>query len=59
MFQREILSTSAHYGNTGCEIFEGGIQNQKGFWLEINCSLMKSLNFANWYNEEVSKSAEI
>jgi hypothetical protein len=32
---------------------------RKFFWLKINCSRMKSLNFANWCNGEVSKSAEI
>ena len=46
------------YGNTGCGVFKGGIQNKKGFWLKIYCQ-MKSLNFANWCNGEVSKSAEI
>ena len=24
------------YGNTGCGVFKGEIQNQKGFWLKIN-----------------------
>jgi hypothetical protein len=24
------------YENTGCGVFNGGIQNQKGFWLKIN-----------------------
>jgi hypothetical protein len=24
------------YGNTGCGVFKGGIQNKKGFWLRIN-----------------------
>ena len=24
-----------HYGNRGCGIFKGGIQNQKGFWQKI------------------------
>jgi hypothetical protein len=23
------------YGNTGCGVFKGGIQNKKGFWLRI------------------------
>ena len=26
------------YGNTGCGVFKKGIQNQKDFWLKINCS---------------------
>ena len=33
------------YGNTGCGVFKGGIQNQKGFWLKINCSHMKFIEF--------------
>ena len=37
-----------YYGNTGCGVFKAGIQTQKGFWLKINCSQMKSLNFVNW-----------
>ena len=37
--------------------FQGRDKNQKGFWLKTNCSLMKSLNFGNWCNREVSKSA--
>jgi hypothetical protein len=30
------------YGNTGCGVFKDKIS----FWLKINCSQMKSLNFA-------------
>ena len=26
-----------NYGNTGCGVFKGRIQNYKGFWLKINC----------------------
>ena len=48
-----------YYGITGCGVFKEGIQNKKGFWLKINGSHMKSLNYANWSNGEVSKSAEI
>ena len=51
-----VALLSEGYGKTGCC---GGIQNQKGFWLKINCSQMKSLNFAYWCNGEVSKSAKI
>ena len=29
---------SMYYGNTGCGVFKGGIQNWKVFWLKINCS---------------------
>ena len=39
------------YGNTVCGVFKGGIQNQKGFWLKINCCQMKLLNFANWHQK--------
>ena len=35
-------------GNTGCGVFKGGMQNLKDFWLKINCSEMKLLNFENW-----------
>ena len=35
------------------------MENQKGFWLNINSSQRKSLNFANWCNGEVSNSAKI
>ena len=28
-------------------------------WLKINCSQMRSLNFANWCNGEVSNSTKI
>jgi hypothetical protein len=35
------------------------MQNDKSFWLKINCSQMKSLNFANWFNGKVSKSDKI
>ena len=34
-----------YYGNTGCGVFKGGIQNYKGFWLKNNCSQTKLLNF--------------
>ena len=45
------------YGNTGYGVSSPRIQNKKGFCLEINCSQMKLLNFENWCNGEVSKSA--
>ena len=32
------------YGNTGYGVFKGGIQNWKGFWLNINCGQMKLSN---------------
>ena len=46
---------ATQYGNTGCGVFKGGIQNQKDSWLEINCSQMKLLNFENWSSGELSK----
>ena len=42
-----------NYGNTGCGVFKGGIQNLKDFWLKINCRKMKLLNFENWSNQGV------
>ena len=36
-------------------VFNGGIQHQKDFWLNINCSPMKLLNFENWSSGEMSK----
>ena len=50
-----ILGTSLYYGNTGCGVFTRGIQNKKRFWQKINFSQMKSLNFENWSNCELSK----
>ena len=47
------------YGSTGCGVFKGGIQNQKGFGLKINCIQMKLPNFENWSNGELSKSTKI
>ena len=40
------------YGNIGCGV-------RDSFWLKINCSQRKSLDFAKWCNGEVSKNAEI
>ena len=48
-----------YYGIPGCGVFKGGIQNQKGFWLKINCIQMKLPNFENWSNGELSKSTKI
>ena len=39
--------------------FQGRDPKIEGFWLKINCSKMKSLNFVNWCIGEVSKSDEI
>ena len=46
---------SRHYGNAGSGVFKRGIQNQKGFWLKINCSQMKLPNFDNRSNGQLSK----
>ena len=46
-------TSSAEYGNTGCGIFKGGVQNKKRFCLKINT------HNGNWCNGEVSKSAKI
>ena len=43
------------YGNTGCGVLKGRIQNQKGFWLKIDCIQMKLPNFENWSNGKLSK----
>ena len=48
-----------NYGIPGCGVFNGGIQSQKGFWLKINCSQMKLLNFENWTNGEPQQLAKI
>ena len=53
------LRWSKYYGNTGVEFSREGYKIRNVFWLKINCSQMKSLNFANWWNRKVSKSAEI
>ena len=45
-----------YYGNTGCGGIKGGIQNQKGFWLKINCIQMKLPTFENWSNGELLKN---
>ena len=50
---RDQLYTN-NYENTGCGVFKGGIQNQKDFWLKINCSQMKLLNFEKWSSDELS-----
>ena len=46
--------TTVCYGNTGCGVFKGGIQNLKGLWLKINSIQMKLPNFENWSNGELS-----
>ena len=62
---RPKISLILHFdqvnGNIGFGVFKGGIQNQKVFWLKINCSEIKSLDLQICVlcNGEVSKSAEI
>ena len=47
-----VALLSEGYGNTGsC----GGIQNQKGFWLKINCIQMKLPNFENSKDSQVKQ----
>ena len=46
----------AGYGNTGCRVFKRGIQNWKDFCLKI---YIPKVNFENWLNGEMSKSAKI
>ena len=46
---------SGQYGNTGCGVFKGEIQNKKYFWLKINCSQIKLLNFENRSSGELSQ----
>ena len=36
------------YGNTGFGVLGKGYKIRKSFWLKINCSEMKSLNFVIW-----------
>ena len=47
------------YTNTGCGVFNGWIQNYKGFWLKINGSQMKSLNFVSVKSAEIWLSKSI
>ena len=42
-------------GNTGCGVFNGGIQNQKDIWVKIDRSQMKLLNFENRSSDKVTK----
>ena len=43
------------YGNIGCEVFKEGIQNQKDFWLKINCSQIKLPNLEKLSSGKLSK----
>ena len=54
-----LLYVYLGYGIPGCGVFKGGIQNQKGFGLKINCIQIKLPKFENWSNGEVSKRAKI
>ena len=55
-FENQILALFDNYVNWQNTIIS---LEYVDFWLKINCSQMKSLNFANWCNGEVSKSAKI
>ena len=55
----ELVIDYEDYGNTGCGVFKGGIQNQKGVWLNINCSQMKLSNLEIWSSGELAKSDKI
>ena len=46
------------YGNSGCWLFKRGVQNWKYFCIKIDRK-KKLLNFENWCDGEVSKSALI
>ena len=52
---KNVNKISVCYDNIGCGVFKWGIQNQKGFWLQINFSQMKIPNFYNCSNGELSK----
>ena len=56
---KKDASFSEDYGHTGCGVFKRGVQNLKDFYLRINIPNRKLLNFENWCNREVSKSAKI
>ena len=60
MFYLGVIETLIFFvevinGNTGCGVFKGGIQKWKGFWLKINYTQMKLLNFENWSSCELSE----
>ena len=42
------------YGNTGCGVFKRGMKCKKGFWLKINCSQKKLVNFENCISGKLS-----
>ena len=50
-----LRNSAERYGNTGCGVFKGEIQNLTYFWLKINCSQMKLLYFENWSSGKLSK----
>ena len=43
----ELKSYDPRYGKTGFGVFQGGIQNYKGFWLKDNCSQRNLPNLEN------------
>ena len=41
-----MIDDVAIYGNTGCWVFKGGLQNYIGFWLKIN--ILKGNYYIFW-----------
>ena len=55
MLTMNVEMKGKYYGNTGCGVFKEGMQNWKDFWLKINCSQLKLLNFENWSSASCQK----
>ena len=43
----KLLYGNGRYGNTGCQDFKGGIQDLKGFWLQVNITKENRLSLRN------------
>ena len=50
---------NVYYGNTGCGVFKRGGTKLERFLPKNQHTERKLLNFENWVNGEVSKSAKI
>ena len=50
---------SLGYGNMGCRVFKWGGTKLERFLSKNQHTQRKLLNFENWYNGKVSKSAKI
>ena len=59
LINQKISDNNVRYGNTSCLVFKRGVQNWKDFLPKNQHTQRKLLNFENWCNEEVSKSALI